>query len=69
MKDIIKFVPVCTSRKPNGEYLTGLLLFIYESENDAHFVMEMRRLFCAEKGTAIWKEGRGKILLKRRRGE
>ena len=49
---------MCISRKPNGEYLTGLLLFIYESENDAHFVMEMWRLFCAEKGTAIWKEGR-----------
>ena len=28
--------------------------------------MEMQRLFCAEKGTAIWKEGIGLDLLKRR---
>lgn len=60
---------MCISRKPNGEYLTGELLSIYESKNDAHFVMEMGRLFLCRKRDGSMEGGQRKDFIKNKEGQ
>lgn len=60
---------MCISRKPNGEYLTGEFLSIYESKNDAHFVMEMGRLFLYRKRDGSMEGGQRKNFIKNKEGQ
>ena len=60
---------MCISRKPNGEYLTGELLSIYESKNAAHFVMELGRLFLCRKRDGSMEGGQRKDFIKNKEGQ